>query len=285
MATPVVKWAGGKTRLLPEIIARIPPAFGRYYEPFAGGAALFYRLMPERAVLGDSNPDLITLYSRIKHDVERVIEVLKQLALRHDKTFYYGLRDTWNAWVPGSESDFARAAMFIYLNKTCFNGLWRVNRDGEFNVPMGDYKNPKILDAPALRAASLALQHAEIRFGDYKNAIADVLPGDFVYFDPPYDETFNGYTKEGTFDQYELARVVGHLAACGVKVMVSNSDTPLVRELYAKHHVEIVKCGRAINSDGAKRGAVNEVLVCAGYVPALSQESSPAAEARASHRG
>lgn len=264
---PIIRWAGGKTRLLPELLARMPAQYGRYYEPFAGGAALFFRLVPERAVLADLNLDLVTVYSVVKLDVEGLIRCLEHHANCHSRDYYYAERERWNEWTPGSCSGAERAASFIYLNKTCFNGLWRVNRDGGFNVPMGKYKKPAICVPNALRAASRALAQAEVRHGRYENSLDDAQPGDFVYFDPPYDGTFTAYTADafGPDQQRELAEAARALVGYGVQVMLSNSDTPFVRELYADFRVDTVQCGRGINSDTTKRGAVNELIITGGY--------------------
>ena len=266
-AAPVLKWVGGKTKLLDELRARMPARFGRYYEPFCGGAALFFRVAPARAVLADSNADLIALYGAVRGDVDAVIRRLQHHRAAHDEAHYYATRARWNerdaAW---SAAD--RAAAFIYLNKTCFNGLWRVNRAGAFNVPIGRYTDPPICVPDALRAAHAALARAELRCGDYRAAVADAERGDFVYFDPPYDPVaptanFTSYTADafGPDDQRELADTARALAARGVRVMVSNSDTPFVRSLYRGMKIDRVKCARAINSNAAKRGDVDEVIV------------------------
>ena len=271
VASPVVKWVGGKTKLLPELLGRLPERFGRYYEPFAGGAALFFRLAPRRAVLADSNADLIGLYAALTEDVAAVIRRLEQHRAAHDTDHYYATRERWNdpgiAW---SAAD--RAATFIYLNKTCFNGLWRVNRAGDFNVPIGRYTDPPICVPDALRAASAVLAGAELRCGDYREAVADARAGDFIYFDPPYDPVtttanFTSYTA-GAFcaeDQRTLAETARGLVARGCQVMLSNSDTQFIRTLYRGFRVERVKCARAINSNAAKRGEVDELVISAGY--------------------
>lgn len=275
-AAPVVKWVGGKTKLLPELLRRVPRAYGRYFEPFAGGAALFFRLAPARAVLNDLNPDLVNLYRELARDVFGVAKLLHAHEILHradPNGHYYELRRLWNArdlqWTPAQ-----RAAAFLYLNKTCFNGLWRVNSDGEFNVPMGDYKNPKILDTDALSAAGAALARAELRCGDYKAALEGVAHGDFVYFDPPYvplnATSFTSYTANGfgPDEQRELAACASGLAARGVFVMLSNSDTPFTREMYGDYgfRLEGVKCGRSINARGDGRGKVDELIIT-NYAP------------------
>jgi DNA adenine methylase len=271
-AAPIVKWVGGKTKLLPELLARMPQRLERYYEPFAGGAALFFRVAPRRAVLSDSNTDLIGLYTAIVDDVEAVIRKLEHHRKVHDERHYYEMRARWNdhGAIRGAAE---RAAAFIYLNKTCFNGLWRVNRAGDFNVPIGRYTDPPICVPETLRAAQAALARAELRCGDYQKAVEDAARGDFVYFDPPYDPvtptaSFTSYTA-GSFgpdDQRALAETARALVARGCRVMLSNSDTPFVRSLYRKDFkIDRVKCARAINSNAARRGEVDEVIVVGGY--------------------
>jgi DNA adenine methylase len=271
LAAPIIKWVGGKTKLLPELLRRMPAHFGRYYEPFAGGAALFFRVAPPRAVLADSNADLIGLYAAVARDAGAVIRRLEQHRAAHDARHYYDTRARWNdrglSW-----SSAERAATFIYLNKTCFNGLWRVNRAGEFNVPIGRYADPPICVPDALRAAHAALARAELRCADYRAAVADARRGDFLYFDPPYDPvtptaSFTSYTA-GAFnadDQRALAATARELVARGCYVMLSNSDTPFVRALYRDFRVDRVRCARAINSNAARRGEVDEVIAVGGY--------------------
>ncbi len=271
VATPIVKWVGGKTKLLPELLARMPAHYHRYYEPFAGGAALFFRVAPRRAVLADSNADLIGLYTAVARDVDAVIRRLELHRAAHDQRHYYEIRARWNdhaaSWNPAD-----RAAAFIYLNKTCFNGLWRVNRAGDFNVPIGRYTDPPICVPETLRAAQAALARATLRCADYQQAIAGASRGDFLYFDPPYDPvtptaSFTSYTAGafGPDDQRALADAARALVARGCKVMLSNSDTPFVRSLYKGFRIDRVKCARAINSNASRRGEVDEVIVVGGY--------------------
>ncbi len=272
-AAPIIKFAGGKTKLLPDLLPRMPLRFHRYYEPFAGGAALFFRVAPERAVLGDVNADLINMYRQVAAETEFVISVLANHWRRHGKAHYYATRDQWNTdrnWDPR-----CRAAAFIYLNKTCFNGLWRVNRAGAFNVPIGRYTDPPICVPDALRAAARVLRRSELRCGDFLETLADAQRGDFVYLDSPYDPVtstanFTAYASRGfsADDQVRLAETVRALASRGVMVMASNADTPLVRRLYAGLRIDTVKCRRSINRDSDGRGAVDEVIVMAGYEPA-----------------
>jgi DNA adenine methylase len=271
VASPIVKWVGGKSKLLPELTARLPERFERYFEPFAGGAALYFRVAPERAVLADSNSDLIGLYQCLGRDVAAVIRRLEHHRTAHCEEHYYATRTRWNdrerSW---SSAD--RAATFIYLNKTCFNGLWRVNRAGAFNVPIGRYTDPPICVPEALRAAAALLGKTTLRCCDYQTAVADARRGDFVYFDPPYDPltvtaNFTSYTSDcfGPEHQRALAETARALVARGCHVMLSNSDTLFIRSLYKGFQIDRVKCARAINSNAAKRGDVDEVIITGGY--------------------
>lgn len=271
-ARPIVKWAGGKGQLLPELLKRMPPSFGRYYEPFAGGAALFFRLSPHlqsgQAYLNDLNAELIQLYQIVKEEVHTLIQLLRQHAqnYRHNpEAYYYQVR----ALQPAELSPAERAARFIFLNKTCYNGLYRVNRSGQFNVPFGRYKNPTILNTEGLLAASLALQKATLTQADFEEAVQDARAGDFVYFDPPYHPVsrtanFTSYT-DVPFDeaqQVRLARLYRQLHERGCYVMLSNSDTPLVHELYQDFDIHVVPANRAINSNARRRKGITEVIVC-----------------------
>ncbi|HYU15335.1 MAG TPA: DNA adenine methylase [Candidatus Acidoferrum sp.] len=266
-ASPIVKWAGGKSRLLDELCSRAPERYRRYFEPFVGGAALYFRLRPRWAVLGDSNPDLINMYRCVAWNVEAVIRRLTRHREAHGEDHYYAVRERWNR--PGGLSaDVDRAAAFIYLNKTCYNGLWRVNSRGEFNVPLGRYEDPAIFDRLQMGAASRLLQRAELRAGHFADAVAGAGAGDFVYFDPPYHPLsvtahFTSYTSSsfGADDQRELARVARELVRRGCSVLVSNSDTEFVRELYRGFAIDVVDCGRAINSKASARGPQRELLI------------------------
>lgn len=270
-ASPIIKWVGGKTKLLPELLARMPDRYRTYYEPFAGGLALFFRVGPANAVIADANADLIALYKAVASDPASVIKRLERHRAEHDESHYYAMRAKWNenheSW-----SNAGRAAAFIYLNKTCFNGLWRVNRSGDFNVPIGRYTDPPICVPETLRAAHTALARAELRHADYQESVADAERGDFLYFDPPYDPVtttanFTSYSADGfgPDDQRALAETARSLVARGCKVMLSNSDTPFIRSIYKGFTIDRVKCARAINSNAAKRGDVDEVIVTGGY--------------------
>jgi len=267
---PVVKWAGGKTRLLPELLERRPTTFRRYFEPFVGGAAMFFRLNPADAVLSDCNADLVNMYRCVAWNVEAVIKRLRTHKRNHSTEHYYAVRDRFNTTKGprAGRTSVARGASFIYLNKTCYNGLWRVNSRGGFNVPMGRYTAPPICEPTRLRAASRVLQKARLEVGSYADAVAGAGAGDFVYFDPPYHPvsptaSFTSYTAGdfGEDDQRELASLVRHLDERGVHVMLSNSDTPFIRKLYRGLRVDTVTCARAINSKASSRGAVNELIV------------------------
>lgn len=267
-ATPIVKWCGGKTKLLPELRARLPKAFKCYFEPFMGGGALFFALEPKDAVLGDMNGELINAYRVVARDAEGLAEMLSVHRRAHAREkYYYEIRDIWNegGWTDDST---ARASAFLYLNKTCFNGLWRVNRKGEFNVPRGSYKNPTIYEVGNLRAAAAVLARAKLHTDGYATTTATAAKGDFVYFDPPYDpisktSNFTAYTKDvfGDKQQEELARYAETLHRRGVSVMLSNNDTPFIRNLYRGFCIDTVQCGRSINSKGDKRGKVDEVII------------------------
>jgi DNA adenine methylase len=271
-----VKWVGGKTNLVPELLARAPTKFGRYFEPFAGGAALFFALRPERAQLADVNADLMDVYRAVAGDTAAVIRGLRQHAREHSSDHFYATRSSWNArrstWTLTR-----RAAAFIYLNKTCFNGLWRVNRAGNFNVPMGRYTDPPICVPDALHAASEALGRAELRTGDFRETVRDAKRGDFVYFDPPYHRVsstanFTSYTAEtfGRDDQIALADTARRLVARGCHVVISNSDTPFVRALYAGFSIDQVRCSRSINSVVSQRGDVDELVIVERVKPTSS---------------
>jgi DNA adenine methylase len=263
-----VKWVGGKTKLLPELRARLPKTYKRYFEPFVGGAALFFALEPQDAVLGDMNDALIDTYRAVQQAVENVIEELAVHRKKHVRDdYYYEVRTAWNAgkWQMDAVG---HAAAFIYLNKTCFNGLWRVNKKNEFNTPRGDYKNPTIFDATAMRAASKALKTTVLLEDGYAKTTEVAAKGDFVYFDPPYDpisktSNFVGYVSGGfdKIDQVKLAAHARELRKRGVSVMLSNNDTPYVRSLYEDFCIDTVLCGRAINSKGDRRGPVPEVII------------------------
>ncbi len=268
---PIVKWAGGKTRILDELLARQPERYRRYYEPFLGGGAMFFRLEPQRAAISDLNDDLMNTYRCVAWHVEAVVRRLRTHQRNHSQEYYYQTRERWNQG--RIRSDVVRAATFIYLNKTCFNGLYRVNSRGHFNVPMGRYSNPAICEGDKLRRASKVLQRADMSQGHFAQRVAKARAGDFVYFDPPYDPvtrtaSFTSYTASSfrDDDQEELAELVRDLTGRGVHVMVSSSDTPYVRKLYRGLQIDQVAAPRAINSRASGRGAVSELIITNGYL-------------------
>lgn len=263
---PFLKWAGGKGRLIQQYIPYFPTYFKTYYEPFLGGGSVFFYLherQPAKAFLTDINAELITTYRCVRDDVEKLIDLLKEHQLQHSKDYYYRIRTTIES------SELKKAARLIYLNKTCFNGLYRENSKGEFNVPMGRYKKPNICDLSNLRLASVALQSAQIEIISFEKVLNHASNSeDFVYFDPPYYpvSTTSNFTSYSRYafnenEQYRLRDVFVELAQRGVKVMLSNSDTSFIRNLYKDFHIHTILAGRAINSNAKKRGKINELLV------------------------
>ena len=261
---PFLKWAGGKRQLIPQIMAKMPPKMETYYEAFVGGGAVFFELARhqrfEHAVISDQNLELVTTYRAIRDDVEGVISALGDL--KHGEEAYYKLR----AVQPRAAHRIA--ARMIFLNRTGFNGLYRVNRSGKFNVPFGHYKNPRTCDPIGLRAASRGLQGVEIKHADFEATVETARAGDVVYFDPPYlpvsaTASFAQYHKRpfGADEHLRLARVYAELEQRGVSTLLSNSDTPATREIFGHFIHEFVPARRSINSNGTKRGPVNELLV------------------------
>lgn len=264
----MVKWAGGKAGLLSELLPLVPDTVERYIEPFAGGAALFFALAAQaprrfkKALLADTNADLIALYRSLQSDPDALIESLAQY--HHDEDLYYATRDR----DPNEMSEVERAARLVFLNRTCFNGLWRVNSKGKFNVPFGRYANPKILDEPRLRNAAAALKRATLQHGDFERVSAKAKPGDFVYFDPPYlpvsrTANFTAYGSDGfgADEQERLLRELVRLRALKVRAVLSNADTAEARALYKGFAMKVVHMRRPINRDIKKRGHVGELLV------------------------
>lgn len=271
-AAPFIKWVGGKGKLLAQLLPLLPAGaeLMRHVEPFTGGGAMFFARRPERALLCDVNPALVDTYLAVRDEVDEVIAALAPLASAHAAASgaYYAVRERYNARRQHGASRAERAAMFVYLNKTCFNGLHRVNRKGEFNVPEGRYKSPRILDEGGLRAASAALAGAEIVKAGFESLLASAKPGDFVYLDPPYEpvsrtSNFTSYAEDGFSqdDQRRLRDVYAELDRRGCKLMLSNSDVPFVRELYARWRIDLVAAPRAVSCDARGRGLVSEVVV------------------------
>ncbi len=262
---PFVKWAGGKRQLVDILLSNVPPSFNRYFEPFVGGGALLFELQPQKAVISDINEELINAYKVIKDNVEELINSLKKH--KNTKEYYYAIR----AINPKTLTPVERASRFIYLNKTCFNGLYRENSKGQFNVPFGRYKNPKICDEENLRAVSEFLNKIEITIlnCDYKITCEMAKSGDFVYLDPPYypiskTASFTKYNKNGFSeeDQIELSEIFKELDRKGCYVMLSNSNTEFIKKLYANYRIQEIKANRFINCKANRRGKSNiEVLI------------------------
>jgi DNA adenine methylase len=266
--SPILKWVGGKSRILAQLTPLLPRGVElmRHVEPFVGGGAMFFARRPERALLADVNPQLCATYEAVRDDVDTVIGHLGELSKNHGPERYYHVRHRYNHAARLSAAE--RAAMFVYLNKTCFNGLHRVNRRGEFNVPAGRYQNPRILDEALLHAASRQLRSAELRCESFETLLKHAKPGDFVYFDPPYEPVsstanFTAYSQNGFSreDQAKLRDVYAELDRRRCKLMLSNSDVPFIRELYKKFRIDLVAAPRAINCDATRRGLVSEVVV------------------------
>jgi DNA adenine methylase len=272
LAKPFLKWAGGKRQLVKDLIQYMPKKYTTYYEPFLGGGAFLLELQPQKAVVNDTNSELINCYSVVKNALNELIEELKQY--KNDEDYYYEVRQ-WDR-----EKDYTlrtsieKAARIIFLNKTCYNGLFRVNSQGQFNVPYGRYKKPNILDETVLKAVSLYLNKADIKIlnKDFAEAVKTANKNDFIYFDPPYDPvsntaSFTGYDMNG-FDrnqQKRLKEVVDDLTNRGCQVMLSNSYTDFILDLYQEYKCVKVAAKRAINSNASKRGKVDEVIVMNYY--------------------
>lgn len=269
LVAPVVKWVGGKRQLLDQIVPLLPKKITSYCEPFFGGGAVLFAIQPHKAIINDLNIDLITVYEVIKNHVDDLIISL----LKHENTqyYFYKIRDIdRDKEVYQNMSDIEKASRLIYLNKTCYNGLFRVNQAGEFNSPFGHYKNPNIVNEPVLRAVSKYFNHNEITFlsEDFSTTLDRLKKGTFVYLDPPYDPvsdtaSFTGYNKGG-FDKNEQIRLKNccdHLTNKGIKFMLSNSATDFIKELYKDYEISIVKAKRAINVDANKRGEIDEVII------------------------
>jgi DNA adenine methylase len=260
---PFLKWAGGKTQIVPVLAKHVPTRFGRYLEPFLGGGSLFFHLRPKTALLNDLNEELMITYRVVRDRVEDLVAMLGSYP--HSKQFYYRLRSQ----DPAQLDSLSRAARLIYLNRTCYNGLYRVNKQGRFNVPFGDYKNPTICNVEKLKSASSVLQGVRLFSEDYKAFLeSESQAGDFIYLDPPYQPSalysdFKRYTSAFFYerDQRELAELARKLIDRGCHVLASNSDTPLVRRLYYGFQVHTVGARRNINKKADGRGEVKELVI------------------------
>lgn len=282
-AKPFLKWVGGKGQLLEQFQTLLPKKFNKYYEPFIGGGAVFFSINPKRAHINDINKTLTQTYIHIKEDTEKIVKSLKRLENEflsknkdERKIFYYSLRDKYNA-LPAE--DFKRAIYFLFFNKTAFNGVYRENSKGGFNVPMGSYVNPKIVDEENIRNVAEVLKNTKITSGSFTDAVKNAKAGDFVYFDPPYHplsetSSFTSYSKDSFSkeDQIKLRDLFIELDKKGVYVMLSNSSAPFIKEIYAGYTQIPVYANRMINSKSDKRGKISEVVIL-NYQPSLNLES------------
>ena len=270
-AKPFVKWAGGKRQIIDELKKYIPDEFNTYYEPFIGGGALLFELAPKKAVINDSNAELMNVYQVLCDDskFKKMCRVLNNYEANHSEEFFYEIRNKdKNKNTFNRLSDYTRAARTIYLNKACFNGLYRVNSKNEFNVPFGKKSKVNTYDGNNLITVSnyLTMNDIKILNKDFEEVLKDAKKGDFVYFDPPYDSDnniFTSYTEEGfgKEEQRRLAKVFKELDQKGVYVMLSNHNTTLINELYKDYHIHVIEAKRNINSNGKKRGKVEEVII------------------------
>lgn len=270
LVAPFVKWVGGKRQIMSSITKLLPKNIQdyKYIEPFIGGGAVLFHLQPKNGIINDFNEELINTYQVIKNNLEELIEDLKT----HENTadYFYEIRALDREDNFDNLSKVKRASRVLYLNKTCYNGLYRVNNAGEFNAPFGRYKNPNIVNEPTLKAVSnyLNSNNIEILSGDYSEALKLADENSFVYFDPPYHpisegSNFTGYIQGGfnLFDQIDLKNACDQLNERGIKFLQSNSSSPTILDLYEDYNIEFVKAKRAINSNGSKRGDVDEVLI------------------------
>ena len=268
---PFVKWAGGKRQILDKLKKHVPENFDTYYEPFIGGGALLFELSPKKAIINDSNEELMNVYRCLCNEdkFKKMCSVLNHYEKEHSEEFYYEIRNKDRSISSYNRlSDYTKAARTIYLNKACFNGLYRVNSKNQFNVPFGKKTKVNTYEGSNLITVSnyLTIIDVTILCVDFEEAVKDAKKGDFVYFDPPYDSdtsTFNSYTEDGfgKEEQVRLARVYKELANRGVYVMLSNHNTSLVKELYKDYNIDVIEAKRNINSNGKKRGYVEEVII------------------------
>lgn len=270
LVTPFLKWVGRKKQLIPTIVTHLPKNINEltYVEPFIGGGAVLFHLQPKNAIINDFNEELINVYEVIKNNLDELIEDLKKHKNEHD--YFYEIRSLDRNDNFKNLSKVERASRVIYLNKTCYNGLYRVNNAGEFNSPFGRYKNPNIVNEPTLKAVSKYLNsnNIMIKNGDYNDVLKTLDKNSFVYLDPPYhpiseSSNFTGYIQGGwdAFDQIRLREVCDELNAKGIKFLLSNSSAQLIKDQYTQYKIENVKANRAINSNGANRGEIDEILI------------------------
>jgi DNA adenine methylase len=270
-AKPFVKWAGGKRSIIEKLISLVPDDYKTYYEPFVGGGAMLYELQPKKAVINDYNTELMNVYECIKDENKfaNMCNELNKHEAKHSEEYYYAIRDLDRDKKKFNKlADYKRAARTIYLNKACFNGLYRVNSKNEFNVPFGKKLKVNTYEGGNLITVSnyLTMNDIKILSVDFEEAVKDAKKGDFIYFDPPYDsdtETFNSYTEEGfgKEQQRRLAKVYKELSDRGCYVMLSNHNTILIKELYKDFNIHVIEAKRNINANGKKRGKVEEVII------------------------
>ncbi|HEM3172414.1 TPA: DNA adenine methylase [Streptococcus suis] len=273
LVAPVLKWVGGKRQLIEDISPLIPKQISTYVEPFVGGAAILFHLQPKKAIINDFNDELMNVYQVIKEDPNGLIKILEKHKEANSEEYYYETRALDRTSDYENLSKEEKAGRILYLNKTCYNGLFRVNSSGQFNAPYGKYKNPAIVNDVTIKAVSNYFNSANIKFlnGDYKEALKGLRKGTFVYFDPPYmpvssSSNFTGYTENGFGyeKQVELRDECLKLNKRGIKFLQSNSYTPEILELYSDSSVftiKVVQAKRSINSKSDKRGEISEVLI------------------------
>jgi DNA adenine methylase len=273
---PFLKWAGGKRQLLPELRKYISQDYGTYFEPFLGAGAVLFDLQPAKALINDVNPELINCYNTIKEHPQALLDLTREHQSRNCQDYYYEIRSRDRNLILESMSNIERAARIIYLNKTCYNGLFRVNRQGQFNVPYGNHKNPTIADDEIIWAISNYLNQTQITItnSDFADALQTADCGDFIYLDPPYDPvsdtSFTGYgmTGFGKEQQHRLRNVCDDLTSRGCQVLISNSATDFINQLYGDQNlyaIAEVQANRSINSVGSARGKIGEVIICNKY--------------------
>ncbi len=268
---PFVKWAGGKRQIIDKLIKYAPKKFNKYYEPFVGGGAFLFELEPKYAVINDYNIELINVYNCIKdkNKYKKVLKILDDYEIKNSKEFYYEIRNMdRDKSLYNKLSDIEKCARTIYLNKACFNGLYRVNSKNEFNVPFNQKEKVNTYDKDNVELISLYLRNNDITIlnGDFEDAVKSAKANDFIYFDPPYDsdtDTFTSYTNNGfnRDDQIRLSEVFKKLDKKGCYVMLSNHNTKLINELYRDYNIHVIMAKRNINSNGKGRGIIEEVII------------------------
>ena len=267
---PLLKWAGGKRQIVHHLISKLPEKFSVYYEPFFGAGALFLELynrgLLKKAVISDLNKELIALYTLVRDRCSGIIEELENIRFINNKDDYYRARDLFNSME--SDHNPEKAALMIYLNRHAYNGLYRVNSSGKFNVPFGRYAHPSLPTPDDIISFSKALSHVKIINKDFETAVSDATVSDFVYFDPPYaplsrSSDFSAYSSLGFSldEQKRLSRVFEELSSRGVMVMESNSATPFIKDLYRNYPQSTVQASRNINSKSNGRGKISELII------------------------